>query len=245
MKCRRLIKSAFLAAILPILSCSSTPTLRERFSFLDGDDKQKYLALYPDMTPAERSDFLTHPALTEHETETLKKYRSVQSSALLESLAVSADPKLKAILHYRDGRSVDVTSDTEWDVHPKLARVKGDHLEIFCAHSNFILTGNFLNEVQGSTEIEMRKPLRALSVSLDESTRSFQKTELLKLQAEVSCQDGTSSDVSCQARWFCDSKAVEISGCGDLRVVGNAPAEIRVSAEYGGQRASKQIYLKR
>jgi len=219
--------------------------MREAFSALDGDEKLKFIALYPDLTANEREDFLNDPHLSAREEELTKRYRSIQTAAELSALELSYEPQLKAVLHYRDGREVNVSHEVSWDIHPPLARINGDQLETQCANSGFVLSANFLNEIQSSTAVKTHKPLRSLIVSLDESSHSFQKTELLKLEAKAFCQDGTASDVSCQVHWASNSSGVEVTGCGDLRVVGKSPTDVQITAEYQTTRATKQIYLKR
>jgi hypothetical protein len=116
---------AFLFLLLQ--SCSSTPSLVDRYRAVDSDQKIAYLAYYPDLTPEQRDEILLPESspralIAEWKIDPSRSYDDFVKdprSHIIKSLEITQElDHFHAIAHYADGRKVDVTTDTTWKVTP-------------------------------------------------------------------------------------------------------------------------------
>jgi hypothetical protein len=113
-----------------------------------------------------------------------------------------------------------------------------------CLASDLTVVATFLDEREGSRTLRIRKPLRGLELILNKSLASPRPEEYLKFDVIAHCEDGSSTDVSCQSDWRSSSKGGSIHGCGHYRITSKkilAEDPVEVSASYGGQSVTRKI----
>lgn len=220
-----------LAAASLSTGCSSGDPLG-RYREMDGESKVVFLNLYPELTPSQRNSLLTGSSYLDPLRE-LKlnpdvffKDRARRSPVRLEVVPqdlTDSGVELRAWLHYRDGRKVDVTRESTWVVFPKLVSLQGGSpvkASWGCMSSDAVVNASFFGELEGKTTLRPRKRVRELIVTLDESSQSVESVgSRTRLKAVAHCEDGTSQDVSCQADWKLlpdpdFNSPREIGGCG-------------------------------
>lgn len=209
------------------------------------------LANYPEMTPAERSRLEDGGSVPKD----WKMPENLEQRARLRELEVTPSLKnpiregmqvsFKGTLHYADGRTADVTQDLTWHTPPALSPMLENQLAFGCLHEDQMVTGEFLGERQAQVRLEFRKPLRSLDIRVSESAESIEKSDFQRLRITAVCEDGTTSDVSCQASWTILSKGFESLGCGYLKMSrktgGRRPITIRAS--YGDREIERTLDL--
>jgi hypothetical protein len=220
-----------LAACL-IQSCSSTPSLVERYREVDSDQKIAYLAYYPDLTPEQRDELLSPDSGSPHaliESWKIDPSRSYEDfvkdpkhhtiKELEISPEVTGEPnRFKAIAHYADGRKVDVTRDVVWKVTPPQLQMKDDTLQSSCMSGEAIISADFIGEQAGSLHFEIKKSLENLELRVSDSYLAADQGFNYKLDAIVHCKDGSHADVSCQSDWSSSGGIGEVSGCGNFSI---------------------------
>jgi hypothetical protein len=256
-----------LALLTAVAACSTAP--KRSHSLLPGDMefKRAFLAYYPDLSAEQRDQLIGSPDtwrmnLTQwgilnrfysqpNPREPLEYSGDTDNHTLrdlrIELADTSSEPELKATLVYRDGRSVDATRDVKWTVYPKLGWVEiSEHstprLVSGCIDTELEISADFYGERQGTLLLPVKKPIVRLEIQGVESTENA-----VKLVAW--CENGETTDVSCQADWEIQSAEYEVHGCGQLRRLHAIPAESEpvnavIRAAYGSHETAKTLRLR-
>ncbi len=232
--------------------CASEPlALSEVYRERDMAWRRMFLSYYPELTPERRLEVAaaTAPAsdfLTAWKVES-RFYG--EASSRISSVDVgweAPDPlesgmavRPRAILRYADGRSADATPDVLWSASPDLASFEEGEVRFECVWSDIVVSADFLGIRSGSRLLRIRKPLRRLDVGLWDPSAVVDNHGLLRLRATAHCEDGSSTDVSCQATWRNLAPAQEdrpVGRCGtvDAGVVSRGKNDtLRVRVTYG------------
>ena len=244
-------------------ACAGNPTLKDRFLELNGEAKSQYLTIYPELTPDERLAYLdlgANPRIFQE----LRPHFSLLNAGKISKLEIlpskdlisSSEPwtireghslPLKAITHYTDRRVADVTEDADWDVQPRLAKMDKSTLRWNCISQAVVVSADFFREAGGTQEIRIELPLRELKLELDPRAQGGDQSEYIQLRLIAECEDGTQSEVACQAAWNTDEKDVaEVTGCGRIRLLRTENMHgrlLRVTAGYGSKTITKELHL--
>lgn len=230
------LKLGLLMAALIASSACAGPSFRERFPFLSTSERQAFLARYPDMNADQRQE-------AESGVPPLKPDEKLSATIRRLEINLDAEQQLHAKLIYQDGRTADATADTEFHVAPSVARIEDRrHLIIDCAHVDLVVNGDFFGEAAGRIVIQSRKAVRTLALRQDEAFAARGHQGNYRLAAAAVCADNTRADVTCLADWHTSSRAIELTGCGKIRVLDEAALRTAASApiieaRYGGQTA--------
>ena len=261
----------FQAVLIILLGCACADApLMERYEQLSSDGKHVFLAYYPVLTQDQRDELLASRgsrSLGENwriedkelraRVDPFPSFMGNPSSYTLTALNVEIPRKepirdggpleIHAILKYADGRTSEVTRDVEWRVvPPELGNINKNKLRYDCLASDITVVATFLDEREGSRTLRIRKPLRGLELRLDKALASPKPSEFLKFDVIAHCEDGSSTDVSCQSDWSSPSKAGSIHGCGHFQITSNkilAEDPVEISASYGGQSVTRKIRI--
>lgn len=237
-------------ALLAATGCSGMP-LRSRFQLLDPAEQKAFIATYPELSEAERrrlEDGGYPKKLTpQQESRISDRIASldIEASPSAESYSKEKTVILKAWLRYEDGRRADATRDVTWSVQPGFARLDGNELLLECAHSDVEVSAEFFGQRTGRRTFRIRKPLEEIEIRQDQAFSGFNVDGIARVLLQAFCQDRSSSDVSCQATWKSRSPAIEIAGCGYVRVrdpelLAKDPA-VNVEATYGGLKSARKL----
>jgi len=207
----------------------TTLSFAERYQALDGDQKLVFLAYYPDLTPLEQRLFLDDPntieeILSERPEIDPHRLRLKPQRSSLQSISILPTPgtlitegqraELKAIAHFDQGKSSDISSDVRWEVIPPIAQVHRSTLEFDCIHSDVTVSVRFLDEFESQSTLRVRKKIASLSVTGQEHFSQTHRYEFTELRLIAKCEDGTEQEVSCQANWSADPRSGHFSTCG-------------------------------
>ena len=222
----------------------STPPLRERWSDLTSEERKSFLAHYPEFSPGERDRIESGGLIPElREIDIWSEVISRVEITATPSEHVPREYTLESTLHYKDGRKKEATRDTVFQVQPALARIEGGRiLRHGCAHSEVSIGADFFGEAGGNLKLQLKDSLKELAIKRDPSYEGRNEPGMYRVQAIVTCEDGATSDVSCLATWTTTSKAIELTGCGKVRVLDAKTADTspgsRIEARYGGKSSS-------
>jgi len=269
----------FLFLILIAGGCASNDVSESEdeltdYSFLPPDEKRIFLAYYPDMTPRQREILLRRTASPfQHlrawklHTKFFKKHwdgrpkftalkQNYQFQIQIrterpEPIQSGTDVSLRAFLNYEDGRTIEVTDAVQWEAASSLARIEGNQLIFDCLSSPILVSVAFLGEYKSSREIEVRKPIEKLEVTIAPETLTSDDNGFARLNAEAVCKDGTRASVSCQGRWKSHSPDVEVSGCGHTQLLKSRSKQsasdsifsTEISFKYGDQTLIQKFNL--
>ncbi len=248
----------FSLGLISFAACASAPSGHHDYTKLPHDTKVAFLAIYPLLTAGQRENALQGGMSAEEIAEAgdmdlsslILNYRTltprtleIDASDLKPKEADSFTPR--AILIYRDGRKVDATHHTRWDIHPKLANVHQGIVETECTHSDVSLTGTFLGELVATHTLKYRKPLARLEVRVaSRAEGASSTTDTVELEVIAHCEDGTSSNISCQADWKTASPG-RIRRCGVYEPEKNPPQSIDVTVTYGNLTVNRTLKMPR
>jgi hypothetical protein len=269
---------ALVLALVPALAagCAGTPPLADRYRDLDSEGKAAFLAYYPLLKPEERLALIDSAGGSETwlrawalEDADLRKrlepfpaFKGRKRAHRVVGMDVAPAKEgawppirggtrveLRATARWADGRSADVTEDSTWSVEPPVARMDGAALEFGCLASDVTVTADFLRERTGSLTVPIRKSLKELRVKLAESHHGMDGHPYLRFTATAVCDDGTETDVSCQADWGgTDPRLGRLVSCGNFRTRRGADLDdvpFRVEARYGERAGSLHSRLPR
>jgi hypothetical protein len=249
-------------AVVTLICACAKPTVRERYGELDSEMRDFFIAYYPDLNHQQRKSLLDHPEspdlLLESWNVPLKKPGDLRLARQIESFAVlpsNTEPltkntyvELHGFLTYKDGRHTEVTNDVQWRVEPSPSWMDGSILRFGCQSADVTVVASFLSEPELTRTYSIRKKVRALRITVDESSQVMEASEYVKLKAIAYCADGSESDVTCQVSWQPDPDAARISGCGYLHLLSKQPVHegfARVGATYGGVTRVERVPLPR
>jgi hypothetical protein len=265
---KNFLRGAGLFILPSLIACSTSAPLMDRFQNLDYDAKSVFLAYYPYLTADQRNDLLD-PGKNPREliegwagqfNDPKKQVGSFDemmnnpANRKITSIEIKTDSPdvidkgtqipLHAFAHYVNGTTVEVTPDTAWRVEPKLGEIEDSTLNFECVQSEISLIANFLGEKESTKVIEIRKPLDSLEMKVPESYTGIDTGYNFQLILLAHCQDGTVSDVSCQASWKSVSSGGKISGCGNFVVSSKEKLvqdALNVTASYGNLSIRKTL----
>ncbi|MGZ3687725.1 MAG: hypothetical protein ACXWPM_00395 [Bdellovibrionota bacterium] len=244
-------------------SCSSAPTPLDLYRSMEAGAKSIFIAYYPQMDAGQRRMLLNveDPRLARRQVENWNlQPRGLDrspASRTLTSLEILTDQNspltdarpipLRAVLHYQDGRSLDVSNDVRWHALPELGAIDRNHVfRTDCAFSDVQVSANFYDEREGTRTFQIRRPLKNLELRVNEESLTPDGSEYVSLRLIAHCQDGSSSDVSCQASWSMARDFGQIGPCGNTHFQvskGRYGDLTPVQASYGGLNVTKTVHL--
>jgi hypothetical protein len=259
---RLLTAFLFLLVFFAVAACSTPKTVTERFQSLDYDAKSVYLTYYPYLTSDQRGDLLSiedgNPrALIEswsgelndprHEVGSFDEMMGNPARRKIAALEIKVDSPdrissgteipVHAFAIYSGGRiAAEVTQDTAWRVDRNLGRIEDGKLRFECVDSDLSIGASFVGEQEATKVLEIRKPLSSLQLKVAETYTGADTGYNFKLILLAHCQDGTVSDVSCQADWSSESLGGKVQGCGNVLIRSKeklADDGLFVTARYG------------
>lgn len=199
---------------------SDVGTLADLYRWRDHEGRRMFLAYYPELSPERRREILASDAPPRDLIEAWKveaRYFGPKSYQI-ERVDIEWDGepiRPRAILRYADGRTADASADVQWTVSPPSARLEEGEIRVGCMSSDVEITADFLAIKSGRRTLSARKPLRSLEIAISEETLVVDNHGLLRLKAKVTCEDGTSEDVTCQADWK-SRNAIPVGRCGTV-----------------------------
>ncbi|MCM2322197.1 MAG: hypothetical protein NDJ90_02940 [Oligoflexia bacterium] len=245
---RNATAASVLALALGLQACSSVP-LRKSYEDLTLEGRMTFLARFPDMNDAQRREFLARqPRPNELPPEQAYTIVALELSTSAP-LPVSSGQELpvRATVRYAGGKSADATHYVDWRTEGAPVTLEHGTLRYGCLASDVLVAADFFSEREGRKIIEFRKPLRRLEVLYQDPTSKIERSEYYRLAVIAHCEDGTASDVSCQANWESSSPYLKVGNCGQLRVAPGretpADFEAHIVVTYGGLRAGKRVLI--
>jgi hypothetical protein len=233
-------------------SCATSQSLREEFQTLDGEQKEKFLSAYPDLTYTQRKTFVENPLKT---TQLLQDWNVKLTPSPIGFMSIEPHPEgpvrqgtslhLRAYLSYQNGRKIDVTQDVQWQALPNIFHLDHNVLEFGCVSSEVTVTANFLGEREKSITYSIQKPIQSLQVSLSEDSEGVSNSEYVRFKVLARCRDGTITDVSCQSTWNSEPIFGEFLNCGNLHLTpySQKMKEVQVRVTYGNNQVQQKIRI--
>ncbi len=244
--------------LLFLASCSNAP-LRESFQELPNDSQRDlYIRYYPILDHDQRRALIHHSwdkapdetkAIVFPPNVDLDKHRiSNLEIKTTPNKVITEDSSIEftGTLGYTSGLKSDATEDITWSAAPDSVQLKENKLTFKCLSSDIHLTGDFMGYKKAVLPIQIRKPLKSLTLTVGDQAMSVEDDVHIKMILVAHCKDGTSTDVSCLASWKSLDRIGEMKGCGMFHV--NAKKvlpghKITFRAEYGGHFIEKLVPL--
>jgi hypothetical protein len=249
-----------LVATAVFSACSSTPSPQAQFHTLDSEAKEALILNYPELSAEQRASLLgageDAPQVLAgwvSEDEALKKTigprlkmspEQRHDHDLVRIELRGDDSKLRAYALYRDSREADVSADVKWEFNPPLGSLSPDGaIQWRCAASDVVVSASFFGEWQAERTFSPARKVTRLEIQISGATQFIDSLQTTNLVAIAHCEDGTSSEVTCQSQWNVRSPNIEISGCGHLRFLSSANPEAleTLEASYGGITAQRKV----
>jgi hypothetical protein len=248
--------------------CAPRVTLTERFRALDADAKAEFLQRYPDTRAEDRPRLLSRLEARGISPGEIRHYPTLKSLELQKDYHADGGVALRAILFYADGRRADVTGDSRWNVDSRLGTLEettrdwGDGtatrtgedlvlgegapariLRAACIAGPITVTANFLDEREAQETFDFHRQLRELQLS--PAADAQPSNGFLRLRAVATCEDNTSTDLTCKVSYRTEGRAAVVEGCGTLRLEPDCTRDsdtVRVIAAYGGLESSLLVH---
>lgn len=255
--------------LLAFSACSTEPLTSDRFQTLDYDSKIVFLTYYPYLTRDQKDEFLASEDKSPremiqswsgqfddpyHQVGSFDEMMNNPINRKIKTLEIKLDTPepitqgnkttARAFATYENGRTVEVTQDTEWKVEPRLAQFEKNVLSFDCVHSDLTINANFLNEKEASKPLEIRKPIASLEVKIADGYIGADTGYNFQLSLTAHCKDGSTSDVSCQGLWKSVATGGKIEGCGNFVVTSKEKLDqdaLTVIARYGDRSVRKTL----
>lgn len=247
-----------IALVLGVSSCSTFGSKKNRNLWeLDLEQRAFFIAYYPSLTPPQRRELISR---IEDAKELIEKWelpegleRDAKNTTLtqLEITRSGSGPLnrgdrtwFKATLHYANGKTVDVTQDVRWSATPEMVKIKGNRLDYGCIHSDAVVSADFYYQKQGSLLLPFNKKVVSLRLERSEAAPAADVSDHMPLKVIANCDDGTSTDVSCQATWETNPRFGSFGMCGNLALATRShdlDEKVPVSVTYGDITIAQQF----